>query len=324
LGFGVPRFKKLATARSEAMTDPKSCGHFERTANGERQTGRYVFLLLFTAFFWSLGGVLIKSIDWNPVAIAGSRSLIAIFLIAILRPSVLRRFSWTAVFGGMAYTITVVLFVVATKLTTAANAIFLQYTAPIYIALLSPWLLRERVSRFDWILIGVAFGGIALFFCDGLSLAGTWGVIAALTSGVSYAWLTMLMRREKSASPEAAVFLGNLMTVLVAAPAMWPPVNLGHNWPWLLALGVLQLTIPYLLYARAIRHVRALDASIVSMIEPILNPIWVMFAVGERPAQWAIIGGCIVLGTSLLRSILASCESESALISPAPEAVQEE
>lgn len=224
----------------------------------------------------------------------------------------------------MAYTITVVLFVVATKLTTAANAIFLQYTAPIYIALLSPWLLRERVRRLDWILIGVAFGGIALFFCDGLSLAGTWGVIAALASGASYGWLTMLMRREKSASPEAAVFIGNLMTVLVAIPAMWPPVNIGHNWPWLIALGVLQLTIPYLLYAQAIRHVRALDASIISMIEPILNPIWVMFAVGEHPTRWSIVGGCIVLGTSLLRSILASRESESALISPAPEAVREE
>jgi drug/metabolite transporter (DMT)-like permease len=313
------------------MTDPKSSGHFERIAAGERQTpnteretGKYVFLLLLTAFFWSLGGVLIKSIDWNPVAIAGSRSLIAVFLIAFLRPSVLRKFSWTAVFGGMAYTVTVVLFVIATKLTTAANAIFLQYTAPIYIALLSPWLLRERVSRLDWILIAIAFGGIALFFCDGLSLAGTWGVIAALASGASYAWLTMLMRREKSASPEATVFIGNLMTVLVAAPAMWPPVDLGHNWPWLLALGVLQLTIPYLLYARAIRHVRALDASIVSMIEPILNPIWVMFAVGEHPAQWSIIGGCIVLGTALLRSVLVSRESESAMISPAPEAVREE
>ena len=128
--------------------------------------------MLLTALFWSLGGVLIKSIDWNPVAIAGSRSLIAVGLIAILRPSVLRRFSWTAVLGGMAYTATVVLFVIATKLTTAANAIFLQYTAPIYIAVLSPWLLREPVRRSDWILIGIAFGGIALFFCDLLSLEG--------------------------------------------------------------------------------------------------------------------------------------------------------
>jgi len=313
------------------MTAPKSPSHFERianaerrTTNAERRTGKYVFLLLLTAFFWSLGGVLIKSIDWNPVAIAGSRSLIAVFLIAILRPSVLRKFSWTAVFGGMAYTITVVLFVVATKLTTAANAIFLQYTAPIYIALLSPWLLKEHVRRLDWVLIGIAFGGIALFFCDGLSLAGTWGVIAALASGASYAWLTMLMRRERSASPEAAVFIGNLMTVLVAIPAMWPPVNLGHNWPWLIALGVFQLTIPYLFYAQAIRHVRALDASIISMIEPILNPIWVMFAVGEHPTRWSIVGGCIVLGTSLLRSILASRESESALIPPAPEAVRDD
>lgn len=282
---------------------------------------RNVLLLLLTALFWSLGGVFIKSIDWNPVAIAGSRSLIAVCLIAVLRPSVLRRFSWTAFFGGVAYTLTVVLFVVATKLTTAANAIFLQYTAPIYIALLSPWLLQEQVRRSDWILIGIAFGGIALFFCDRLSLEGTWGVIAALASGFSYAWLTVLMRREKSASPETTVFIGNLMTVLVAAPAMWPPVNLGHNWPWLMALGVIQLTIPYLLYARAIRRVRALDASLISMIEPILNPVWVMFAVGEHPTPWSIAGGGIVLGSSLLRSILASRESQSALITPAPEAV---
>ena len=273
--------------------------------------------------FWSLGGVLIKAIDWNPIAIAGSRSLIAVALIALVRPSALRRFSWTAVLGGLAYTVTVVLFVVSTKLTTAANAIFLQYTAPIYIALISPWLLRERVRRSDWILISFAFGGIALFFCDRLSLAGLWGVIAALASGFSYAWLTMLMRREKSTSPETVVLIGNVMTVVVAIPAMWPPTNLGHNWPWLVALGVVQLTIPYLLYAQAIRHVRALDASIISMIEPILNPIWVMFAVGEHPAQWSIIGGAIVLGTSLVRSILASRESEQILITPAPEAIQD-
>jgi drug/metabolite transporter (DMT)-like permease len=294
-----------------------------QTPNAERHTGNYVVLLLLAALFWSLGGVLIKSIDWNPVAIAGSRSLIAVFLIPILRPSVLRKFSWTAVFGGMAYTVTVVLFVIATKLTTAANAIFLQYTAPIYIALISPWLLGERVRRLDWILIGVGFGGIALFFCDGLSLAGIWGVIAALASGASYAWLTMLMRREKRASPETTVFIGNVMTVLVAVPAMWPPVSLGHNWPWLIALGVFQLAIPYLFYAKAIRHVRALDASIISMIEPILNPIWVMFAVGEHPTQWSIVGGCIVLGTCLLRSILASRGPEAALIPAAPEAVPE-
>ena len=285
---------------------------------------KHVGLLLLTAILWSLGGVLIKSIDWNPIAIAGSRSLIGVILIASLRPSVLRQLSWIAFFGGLAYTATVVLFVVATKLTTAANAIFLQYTAPIYIALLSPWLLRERVHWSDWILIGLAFGGVALFFCDRLSLAGTWGVIAALVSGVSYAWLTVLMRRQKSGSPEAAVLIGNIMTVLIAVPAIIPVRNLEHNWGWLIALGVVQLTIPYLLYARAIRHVRALDASLISMIEPILNPIWVMLAIGEFPALWSIAGGCIVLGTSLTRSFLASRQGSQFEILPAPEAVHEE
>lgn len=310
----MPHIKPYPTGRipSSPFSRRYVPGYLHDVPPGQiRLLNRNVLLLLLTALFWSLGGVLIKSIDWNPVAIAGSRSLIAVCLIAVLRPSVLSRLSWTSFFGGVAYTLTVVLFVVSTKLTTAANAIFLQYTAPIYIALLSPWLLREQVRRSDWILIGIAFGGIALFFCDRLSLEGTWGVIAALASGFSYAWLTVLMRREKSASPEATVFIGNLMTVLVAAPAMWPPVNLGHNWPWLIALGVVQLTIPYLLYARAIRRVRALDASLISMIEPILNPIWVMLAVGEHPTQWSIAGGGIVLGTSLLRSIMASRKPQS-------------
>src|SRR5258708_28074210 len=107
-----------------------------------------------------------------------------------------------------------VLFVIATKLPTAANAIFLQYTDPIYIALLSPWLLRERVRRSDWVLVGIAFGGIALFFCDPLSLERTWGVIPALASGVSYAWLTGVMRRGKSASPLRPPFLCIPLTVL--------------------------------------------------------------------------------------------------------------
>jgi drug/metabolite transporter (DMT)-like permease len=279
----------------------------ERTKDSaERRTPKYVVLLLLTALMWSLGGVLIKSIDWNPMAIAGSRSLIAVLLIGLVKPSVVKELSWVAFLGGLAYAATVILFVISTKLTTAANAIFLQYTAPIYIALLSPWLLKEPVRWSDWILIFIAFAGIGLFFCDRLSLAGTWGVIAALISGVSFACLTVLMRRQKNRSPETAVFIGNGITVLVTLPAMLPATNLGRNWPWLIALGVVQLTVPYLLYARAIRHVRALDASLIGMIEPILNPVWVMLAIGEHPAPWSIVGGFVVLGTSLTRSILAS------------------
>jgi drug/metabolite transporter (DMT)-like permease len=267
---------------------------------------RHVLLLLATAILWSLGGVLIKSIDLTPVAIAGSRSLIAGLLISLAMPGVLRKISWQILPGAIAYSATVFLFVVATKLTTAANAIFLQYTAPIYIAIISPWFLGERTSWQDWLLVLLALSGVGLFFLDRLSLQGLSGVIAALGSGFAFAWLTVLMRGQKHGSPEAVVLLGNLVTFLIASPWMFPILRIEANGPRLLLLGSVQLTIPYLLYSLAIRRVRALDASIISIIEPILNPVWVMLAIGERPAFWSIVGGFIVLATSLTRSLLAS------------------
>jgi drug/metabolite transporter (DMT)-like permease len=267
---------------------------------------RYVLLLLAAAVLWSLGGVLIKSVDLNPVTIAGARSLIAAGIMTVAMPGILRKISWQTVPGAIAYGATVFLFVIATKLTTAANAIFLQYTAPIYIAMISPWFLGERTSWRDWLLVLLALSGVAVFFLDHLSFEGLSGVFAALGSGFAFAWLAVLMRRQKAGSPEAVVLLGNFLTFLVALAWMFPILGIEENAPRLLLLGVVQLTIPYLFYSLAIRHVRALDASIISIIEPILNPVWVMLATSERPSFWSIIGGSIVLATSLGRSLLAS------------------
>jgi drug/metabolite transporter (DMT)-like permease len=277
---------------------------------------RSVLLLLAAAILWSLGGVLIKSIDLSPVTIAGGRSLIASLVMSLAMPGVVRKISWRAVPGAIAYAGTVFLFVVATKLTTAANAIFLQYTAPIYIAMISPWFLGERTTWRDWLLVLIALSGVGVFFLDQLSLQGLSGVVAALGSGFAFAWLTVLMRRQKTGSPEAVVLLGNMLTFLIALPWMFPILRLEENGPRLLLLGVVQLTIPYLLYSLAIRHVRALDASIISIIEPILNPIWVMLATNERPAFWSIVGGSIVLATSLGRSLLASRNIPAETIPP--------
>jgi drug/metabolite transporter (DMT)-like permease len=279
---------------------------------------RHVLLLLAAAILWSLGGVLIKSIDLTPVAIAGTRSLIATVIMSLALPGVLRKISWQTIPGAIAYAATVFLFVVATKLTTAANAIFLQYTAPIYIALISPWFLGERIKWLDWLLVLLALSGVGLFFFDRLSLQGLSGVFAALGSGFAFAWLAVLMRRQKTRSPEAVVLLGNTFTFLVALPWTFPILRIEENGPPLLLLGVVQLTIPYLLYSLAIRHVRALDASIISIIEPILNPIWVMLATSERPAYWSVVGGSIVLATSLTRSLLASRSISAETLPPDP------
>ncbi len=276
-------------------------------------------LLLLSALLWSLGGVLIKSVDWTPMGIAGTRSLIAVVLMFIFCRAGWQKLTWTAIPGALAYAATVVLFVLATKLTTAANAIFLQYTAPIYIAIIGPWYLQEKTSMLDWIFILVALSGVGLFFVDRLSLNGFIGVLAALASGLSFAWMTMLLRRQRHASPEAVLFLGNVATVLIALPWLVQPVDLIRNGPRLLALGVVQLTIPYLIYARAIRHVRALDAALISMIEPILNPIWVMLVTFEKPSLWSVMGGGLVLGSSFARTF-TSARARTELL-PSPEAV---
>lgn len=277
---------------------------------------RHVLLLLTAAVLWSLGGVLIKSIEWTPIAIGGSRSLIAIIVIGLAMPGLFKKISWSTLPGAVAYAGTVILFVVATKLTSAANAIFLQYTAPVYIAIISPWILHERTKPLDWLLIFIAICGVTLFFLGQLSLEGIWGVIAALGSGMSFAWLTVLMRRQRSESPEAIVLLGNLLTLIFALPWMFPVANIARNGIWILLLGILQLAIPYLLYSQAIKHIRALDAAIISIIEPILNPIWVILIRGEHASFWSIVGGAIVLTTSLLRSILASRSKQTDGIFP--------
>ena len=284
---------------------------------------RHVPLLLATAILWSLGGVLIKSIEWTPIAIAGSRSLIATIVIALVMPGVFRKISWNTFPGAVAYAGTVILFVIATKLTSAANAIFLQYTAPVYIAIISPWILQERTKPLDWLLIFAALCGVALFFVEQLSFEGISGIIAALASGMSFAWLTVFMRRQRSESPEAIVLLGNLLTSLFALPWMFPVASIQRNGVWILLLGVLQLAIPYLLYSRAIKHIRALDAAIISITEPILNPIWVMLIRGEHASFWSIIGGAIVLTTSLLRSFLASRDKQTNGIFPGRAPIQD-
>ncbi len=252
-------------------------------------------LLLVAAVLWSLGGVLIKSIDWHPMAIAGGRSAIAIPLILAITGWPRFTFSRAQIGGAIGYALTVAMFVFATRMTTAANAIFLQYTAPIYVALIGRWYLGERALRIDWLVIAVALAGIGLFFMDQLTVAGFWGNIVALGSGVSFAAVALFLRKEKGGSPITAILLGNVIVALAGAPFMLSsPLGAGDGW-WLLLLGLLQLGLPYVLYSIAIKHVTALEATLIPLIEPVLNPLWVMLALGEQPGAWATFGALLVL-----------------------------
>ena len=263
-----------------------------------------VILLIGAALCWSLGGVLIKWVDWNPMAIAGARSLIAAVFVWFAFPGM--KFSWSfyQLAGAGVYAANMVTFVVANKMTTAANAVLLQYTAPAWVALFSAWFLRERIRRSDWVTIYLVMGGIVLFFMDKLSFSSFWGNMAAVASGFSFAWVFLLFRRQKEHAPYGSLFLGNVLTGMICLPFMFQGSPGGKGVVGLLLLGVVQLGLAYSLFSVASRYVKAIDAALILLLEPLLNPVWTFFALGEIPGKWAMVGGVIILSAITFQAII--------------------
>jgi drug/metabolite transporter (DMT)-like permease len=261
-----------------------------------------ILMLVLTAVLWSLAGILIKYIDWNPMAINGVRSLIAVIVIYPLFIHKKKiRWSRPMIFGALAYAVTVMSFVTANKLTTAANAILLQYAAPLYVALLSFWLLKEKILPIDWISIAFILGGMCLFFLDDLTTGNMIGNFLGILSGIAFGFLAIFLRMQKDASPVVSIFFGNVLTSLIGIPFMFSKPPGPSGWAALLVLGLFQLTIPYILFAFAIKHVTALESLLIPMIEPLLNPLWVFIFLSEKPGGWALAGGSIVLLSVLFR-----------------------
>ena len=198
-----------------------------------------------------------------------------------------------------------VLYVTSIRLTTAANAIFLEFTAPVYVVVLSYFILNERVTLFDILSIIIIFCGMGLFFFDELTFEGFWGNILAAIAGVCLGIVTVMLRKEKDSAFDM-VFFGNLLTAILCLPFMFSSFNetVAFDWLIIFGLGVVQLGLPYILYTLALRYVNAIDAILVSMIEPILNPIWVFLFIGERIGEWAVYGGVLVLFGSLGRALI--------------------
>ncbi len=265
---------------------------------------RAVGQLLMAAMLWSFAGVLIKGIPWPPLAVAGGRGIIAaLFLLATSRGL---KFTWSPVQLGAAaaYVSCTVTFVVANRMTTAANAILLQYTAPVWVALFGAWFLGERTTRADWWAILATFAGMALFFADELRLASVLGNLVGAASGVCFAGVAIMMRKQKAGSAVESIILGNLFAFVIGLPFIaTAPAMPTRGWILLLLLGVVQLGLSYRLYSQAIRHVSALEAVLIPVVEPIFNPVWVLLFVGERPGWLALAGGVIVLGAVTLRAV---------------------
>jgi drug/metabolite transporter (DMT)-like permease len=271
---------------------------------------RAVVLLILTATLWSTSGLLIKIVNWNPVALAGSRSFFAAILIwAYLKKPKFNRSGWQ--WGAaLAYAVTLITFVAANKMTTAANVILLQYTAPIYVVFFARFFLQERTTKIDWVTIILVFAGMGLFFKEELTPGAFWGNVLAVISGVAFALTAVLLRKQKDGIPVESVLLGNLITAVVALPAITQGPFPDHTgWFVIIIMGFIQIGVSYILYSIALQHVSAMEGILVPLVEPILNPIWVLIFTGEKPGAWALLGGVVVLAAVTGRSFfLTLCE----------------
>lgn len=254
-----------------------------------------IIQLIIASILWSTGGLLIKLVDWNPIAIAGSRSFIAglVIFAYLKKPKI--TMSKPQVVGAIAYATTVILFVMANKMTTSANAIMLQYTSPAFVAILGVWLLRERIHWFDLVSILFVIGGMVLFFNDASGAGNMIGNLIAVISGFFLAVVTVALRFQKDGSPVETMLLGNFLTFIVAIPFILGGLPDLKSIVAIIILGIVQLGISYILYGLAIKHLGALEAVLITVIEPLLNPFWVFVVVGEKPTVLSLLGGLVVL-----------------------------
>lgn len=255
-----------------------------------------VLCLALAALLWSLGGLFIKSIHWDALSIAGVRSLFAAILIFSFIPEARKVPQSRAVwFGALAYAGMVISLVAATKLTTAANAIFLQYTAPIYVAIFSFVFLHEKIKSKDLIVIFCTGIGMVLFFVEEFSFASITGNLLGIASGICFAIMVICFKFIKSSEPSTIPLYGNLFAFILTVPFWQMPLPDNLSLLALVFLGLFQLDLPYLIYSRALKYVTALEGVLIPVIEPVLNPIWVFLVIGEQPSFWAVCGGAIVI-----------------------------
>jgi drug/metabolite transporter (DMT)-like permease len=270
--------------------------------------------VLMVALLFSTGGAAIKAEAFSALQVSAVRSAIAALVLLIWLRSRALAWSWPVLGAAAVYACVLTTFVVATKLTTAANAIFLQSTAPLYLLLLGPWLLRERVRRRDLVYMAAVAAGIVACFIGQQSAQATapdpvLGNLTALASSVFWA-LTLLMLRvvaRSGAPPHAAmsaVVLGNVLAALVAMPFAWPlPAATAGEWATLVYLGVFQIGLAYALLTTAMRRLPALEVSLLLLIEPVLNPLWTWLFRGEQAGTWVIAGGALIVVATAAKSV---------------------
>lgn len=265
-----------------------------------------ILFLLIAAVLWSTSGIFLKILNWQPIAVLGARSFFSglVFLTYLRRiPRRFTRWQWVAAICSV---LTQLLYITSIQMTTAANAIFLQYTAPLYILLLGYWFLREKPSRTDWVAMFIIFIGLGLFFGDSLSPGGFIGNVLAIISGVTMAMMTVALRAQKDGTPAESFLLANLLGTLLGGFFVFRQPWTIANWGTVAYLGIFQIGVAFVLYSQAIRVIPALEATLIGMLEPILNPVWVFFFIAERPGPMALVGALVVLVGVVISSIASA------------------
>jgi len=261
------------------------------------------------AGLWSTAGLFIKLLPWNPLLIAGARSLIAsvFLLIWLKRPHF--HWSFAQVAAGVLNAATMCLFVYANKATTSANAILLQYSAPVITAIAGAIILREKpkpeeIAAFVFVVIGMG-----IFFIEGVGGGSLWGNIAAATTGLTFGLYFVFMRMQKDGSPLESNLLSHWITAAVMLPAslFFPaPVLSPVTLATILALGVLQIGLASVFFAYGIKRVTAVQGVLTAVIEPVFNPIWVFLFVGEAPAASSLVGGFVIVAAVTTASVIGA------------------
>ncbi len=260
---------------------------------------------LLGALLWSTGGLFIKLLPQDAWTILFYRSFFAALLFGLVfRQQILHtnRQMWI---NSLLYAALLVTFVTSTKLTTAANAIFLQYTGTAYVLLLEPLLFKTRLRRIDLWTMLLCFAGMALFFFEKFDASGGLGIAIAMLSGLLLAALFLGQKRNPPEYRMSAIFWGNIWVAIIGFSAFWgAALPSTTEWAMLLFLGFIQIGTGYLLFTYGQRFIPATESALLAMVEPILNPVWVLIGYGEQPAAWAIVGGFIIIGALVGRIIL--------------------
>ncbi|UCH66044.1 MAG: EamA family transporter [Ignavibacterium sp.] len=268
----------------------------------EHQTG--IIAVVTSAVLWSSGGLFVKLLTLTPMQISFFRCAIAALTFAVIFRKQIFQYNFLTFVNSFFYAGVLICYVIAMKTTTAANAIFLQSTAPIYVLIFEPVLNKTKYDKSNIITIIVCFFGMILFFLGDLTPGQLEGNFFGLLSGIFFAAFFLGMKRNDKKYQQSSIFWGNILVAIICLPFIFSIEQLTFSQLWMVSfLGVFQIAIAYAFFSYGLKSVFAVEASIISMIEPVLTPVWVFIGHGEVPTTTAIIGGIIILSAISIRTV---------------------